>query len=238
MPARAAKRPLDAAHSPAHIPPMTQKTALITGASRGLGAALAEALCDTHHIIAVAKTTGALEELDDRIQARGGSATLAPMDVTNADAMATLCRGIYDRWVSLDLWLHTAIHAAPLAPTNHVDTKDMAKSVACNITATSTLITYVSPLLGHAGQAVFFDDPVVGSKFYGAYGATKAAQIALAKSWQAEAAKIGPKVHILTPAPMPTATRARFHPGESRDGLASPQSQAAAILTALGSSLA
>ena len=170
---------------------MTQKTALIIGASRGLGAALAEALCDTHHIIAVAKTTGALEELDDRIQARGGSATLAPMDVTNADAMATLCRGIYDRWGSLDLWLHTAIHAAPLAPTNHVDTKDMAKSVACNITATSTLITYVSPLLGHAGQAVFFDDPVVGSKFYGAYGATKAAQIALAKSWQAEAAKIG-----------------------------------------------
>ena len=66
------------------------KTALITGASRGLGAALAEALCDTHHIIAVAKTTGALEELDDRIQSRGGSATLAPMDITNADAMANV----------------------------------------------------------------------------------------------------------------------------------------------------
>jgi NADP-dependent 3-hydroxy acid dehydrogenase YdfG len=93
------------------------KTALITGASRGLGAALALALCDTHHIIAVAKTTGALEELDDQIQAKGGSATLAPMDVTNADAMATLCRGIYDRWGTLDMWLHTAIHAAPLTPT-------------------------------------------------------------------------------------------------------------------------
>jgi NAD(P)-dependent dehydrogenase (short-subunit alcohol dehydrogenase family) len=209
---------------------MTQKTALITGASRGLGAALAEALCDTHHIIAVAKTTGALEELDDRIQARGGSATLAPM--------ATLCRGVYDRWGSLDLWMHTAIHAAPLAPTDHIDAKDMAKSVACNITATSTLITYVSPLLAQAGQAVFFDDPVVGSKFYGAYGATKAAQIALARSWQAEAAKIGPKVHIMTPAPMPTATRARFHPGESRDDLASTHSQAADILAALSASLA
>ena len=114
----------------------------------------------------------------------------------------------------------------------------MAKSVACNITATSTLITYVSPLLAQSGQAVFFDDPVVGSKFYGAYGATKAAQIALARSWQAEATNIGPQVHIMTPAPMPTATRARFHPGESRDDLASPQSQAADILAALSASLA
>ncbi|HDZ79809.1 MAG TPA: SDR family oxidoreductase [Roseobacter sp.] len=209
------------------------KTALITGASRGLGAALAQALCDSHHIIAVAKTTGALEELDDRIQARGGSATLAPMDVANAEAMATLCRGIYDRWGKLDLWLHTAIHAAPLAPSDHIDSKDMAKSVATNITATSTLITYIAPLLGQSGQAVFFDDPVTGTSFYGSYGATKAAQIALARSWQSETATIGPKVNIVTPAPMPTATRARFHPGEDRDALNSPQSQAAVILAQL-----
>ncbi|EEB83580.1 SDR family NAD(P)-dependent oxidoreductase [Roseobacter sp. GAI101] len=214
------------------------KTALITGASRGLGAALAEALCDSHHIIAVAKTTGALEELDDRIQARGGSATLAPMDITNDAAMATLCRGIFDRWGSLDLWLHTAVHAAPLTPTDHIDAKDMAKSVAANITATSTLITYVSPLLGQAGQAVFFDDPVIATKFFGSYGATKAAQIALARSWQAETAQIGPKVHIVTPAPMPTATRARFHPGEDRAALHSPQSQADKIIASLSASLA
>ena len=214
------------------------KTALITGASRGLGAALAEALCDSHHIIAVAKTTGALEELDDRIQARGGSATLAPMDITNDAAMATLCRGIFDRWGSLDLWLHTAVHAAPLTPTDHIDAKDMAKSVAANITATATLITYVSPLLGQAGQAVFFDDPVIATKFFGSYGATKAAQIALARSWQAETAQIGPKVHIVTPAPMPTATRARFHPGEDRAALHSPQSQADKIIASLSASLA
>lgn len=210
------------------------KTALITGASRGLGAALAEALCETYHIIAVAKTTGALEELDDRIQARGGHATLAPMDITNADAMATLCRGIYDRWTELDLWIHTAIHAAPLAPTDHIDAKDMAKSVACNITATSTLITYVAPLLGQSGQAVLFDDPVTSTKFFGSYGATKSAQIALAKSWQAETATIGPKVHIVTPKPMPTATRARFHPGEDRAALNSPHAEASDILAQLG----
>ncbi len=209
------------------------KTALITGASRGLGAALAEALAPTHHIIAVARTTGALEELDDRIQAKGGIATLAPMDVTNPDAMATLCRGIHDRWGHLDLWVHCAIHAAPLAPADHVDAKDMAKSVTCNITATATLITYVAPLLGQTGRAVFFDDPRAGAKFFGCYGATKAAQIALARSWQAETVKIGPQVHILTPAAMPTATRARFFPGEDRSALATVQSQADAVLAQL-----
>lgn len=93
---------------------MEKPVALITGASRGLGAALAEALSDTHHIVAVARTTGALEELDDRIQAKGGQATLAPMDITNENAMAQLCRSIYDRWGSVDIWAHTAIHAAPL----------------------------------------------------------------------------------------------------------------------------
>ena len=206
------------------------KTALITGASRGLGAALAEALCDTHHIIAVAKTTGALEELDDRIQARGGQATLAPMDITNDGAMATLCRGIHDRWGNLDMWLHTAVHAAPLAPTSHIDSKDFAKSVNANVTATATLITYIAPLLGQSGQAVFFDDPRAGTEFFGSYGATKGAQIALAKSWQAESQTTGPKVHILTPAPMPTATRARFYPGETKDSLASPKDQAVALL--------
>ncbi|MBD3663526.1 SDR family NAD(P)-dependent oxidoreductase [Sulfitobacter aestuariivivens] len=209
------------------------KTALITGASRGLGAALAEALAPGHHVIAVGRTTGALEELDDRIKAKGGSATLAPMDITVPDAMATLCRGIHDRWGHLDLWVHTAIHAAPLAPAVHVDAKDMAKSVACNVTATGTLIAYVAPLLGQTGQAVFFDDPRQGEKFFGAYGSTKAAQIALARSWQQEALKTGPKVHVVTPHPMPTATRARFFPGEDRSTLHDIHAQAAAVLAQL-----
>lgn len=212
---------------------MTQ-TALITGASRGLGAALAEALADSHHIIAVGRTVGALEELDDRIKARGGSATLAPMDICQAPAMATLCRGIHDRWGTLDLWLHCAVHAAPLTPTPHVDEKDLAKSVTCNITATATLIAYVAPLLGQQGQAVFFADPAPGEKFFGSYGATKAAQIALARSWQAEGARIGPKVHIVTPAPMPTATRARFYPGEDRTALNDTHAEAARLLKEIG----
>lgn len=207
-----------------------EKTALITGASRGLGAALAKALAPTHHIIAVAKTVGALEELDDAIQASGGQATLVPMDITVDPAMQQLCRSVFDRWGHLDLWAHTAVHAAPLAPADHVGEKDLSKSVTINITATARLIRYVAPLLGADGTAVFFDDPRAGEKFFGGYGATKGAQIALARSWQAETVKTGPRVKILTPAPMPTATRARFFPGENRDVLASPESEAARLI--------
>ena len=212
---------------------MTDKIALITGASRGLGAALAERLAATHHVVAVARTTGALEELDDRIQAAGGRATLAPMDVTNRDAMAQLCRSIHDRWGKVDLWAHCAIHAAPLAPAASVDMKDMEKSVAVNVTATALLIPFVTPLLGAEGRALFFDDPRAGQKFFGAYGATKAAQTALAQSFAAETVRTGPRVHVLTPAPMPTATRARFFPGEDRAALADPMDEARRLLDSL-----
>ncbi|NOD78010.1 MULTISPECIES: SDR family oxidoreductase [unclassified Ruegeria] len=209
------------------------KIALITGASRGLGAALAEALAPEYHIVAVARTTGGLEELDDRIKAKGGSATLAPMDITDPNAMATLCRGIHDRWGKVDLWLHTAIHTSALTPTHFIDPKEWAKAVNTNANATSVLIPYVTPLLGENGHAVFFDDPKAGEKFYGIYGATKAAQMALARSWAAETERTGPRVSIVEPAPMPTAVRARFHPGEDRDALNSTASEAARILALL-----
>jgi NAD(P)-dependent dehydrogenase (short-subunit alcohol dehydrogenase family) len=209
---------------------MTEQIAIITGASRGLGAALARALAPTHHIVAVARTVGALEELDDSIRAAGGAATLAPMDVTKADAMAQLCRSVHDRWGGAALWLHTAVHAAPLSPVAHIDSKDWAKSVEVNVTAMGHLIPYFAALLDNDGQAVFFDDPAAHSKFHGAYGATKTAQITLARAFAAETAKTGPKVHVLTPAPMPTATRARFHPGEDRSVLAHPDAEAARLL--------
>lgn len=209
---------------------MTKPVAIITGASRGLGFALAELLSDTHHIVAVARTVGGLEDLDDRIKARGGEATLAPMDITKPDAMAQLCRSVYDRWGGAALWVHAAIHAAPLTPANHMDAKDWKKSLDINVGAMGHLIPYIAPLLGAEGTAVFFDDPQGGAKFFGHYGTTKAAQIALARSWQAETVNTGPKVHILTPAPMSTATRARFYPGEDRAKLASPRDEAARLL--------
>lgn len=208
-------------------------TALMTGASRGLGAALALALAPSHHVIAVARTVGALEELDDRIRAAGGAATLAPMDITVPEAMQQLCRSIHDRWGGLDLWVHTAIHAGPLAPASRLADKDFDTSVAVNIRATQRLIGYVAPLLGAQGKAVFLDDPRGGDKFFGHYGTTKAAQIALARSWAAETVRTGPQVLILTPAPMPTATRARFYPGEDRSRLADPGAQAARLLQAI-----
>lgn len=209
------------------------KVALITGASRGLGAALAVNLAGRGwHIIAVARTVGALEELDDRITAAGGSATLAPMDIAQDAAMQYLCLSAHQRWGHVDLWAHTAIHAAPLAPAGHIDIKDWQKSVEINVRATGALIPMVEPLLmaAPAGIAMFFEDPRDGQKFFGSYGATKAAQIALARSWQAEAAKTGPRVLIGTPEPMPTATRARFFPGEDRSPLSNPEAEAARLL--------
>ena len=208
----------------------TRPTALITGASRGLGSALAERLAETHHIIAVGKTTGALEELDDRIQAKGGQSTLAPMDITVEAAMQQLCRSIFDRWGKLDLWIHAAVFSPPLSPAPDMPEKDFDKAFNTNVKATQRLIGYIAPLLGTEGRAVFFDDPRAGEAFFGSYGASKAAQIAMARSWQTETAKIGPVVKVLEPNPMPTAVRARFFPGESREGLADIREEADRLL--------
>lgn len=217
-----------------------EKTALVTGASRGLGFAMAAALgAAGWHVIAVARTVGGLEELDDRIKAArgdgtGGQATLAPMDITDDKAMAHLAQSVAGRWGGLGLWVHAAIHAAPLAPAGHADMKDFDKSVATNLRATAALIPLLEPLLrARAGTALFLDDPRAGQKFFGAYGATKAAQIALAQSWQAETVKIGPRVRIETPRPMATATRARFFPGEDRAALADIHDEAARLLARL-----
>ena len=218
---------------------MTNKIALVTGASRGLGSAMAEQLAlRGWHVVAVARTVGGLEELDDRVKLQGlpgaGGLTLAPMDVTNDDAMRHLCRQVHDRWGGLGLWVHAAIHAAPLAQAASLDQKDWEKSLATNTRATGMLIPMVDPLLRAGnGTALFLNDPQAGRQFFGAYGATKAAQIALATSWQAEAARHGPRVLIATPAPLPTATRARFYPGEDRSVLADLRAEAARMVDLL-----
>jgi len=206
------------------------KPILITGASRGLGAALAEALAPRHHIIAVARTIGGLEDLDDRIKAKGGSAILAPVDSADAGAVFHLARSLGDKLGDLCGWYHTAIQAAPLTPAHHISEKDWTKAEAMNTTGTARLIAAIAPLLDADAFAAFFDDPNAQGKFMGAYGPTKAAQIALARNWAAETAKTGPKVHILTPPPMPTALRGRFYPGESRSDLTACSAAAADIL--------
>jgi len=218
---------------------MTQNIALVTGASRGLGAAMAEQLAIRGwHVVAVARTVGALEELDDRVKALklpgAGALTLAPMDITDEGAMRHLCRQVHDRWGGLQAWVHTAVHTTALAPAGSVDMKDLDRSIATNLRATSFLITMLEPLLrAGKGTAMFFDDPLVGHQFAAAYGTTKAAQIALARSWAAENARIGPQVHIVSPAPMPTAVRARFYPGEDRSRLADPRTEATRLAALL-----
>ncbi len=221
------------------------RIALITGASRGLGAALAESLgARGWHVVALARTTGALEELDDRIKAVGGSATLVPVDVTNDDAMRQICLSIHDRWGHVDLWAHTAVHVPPLSPAGHIAAKDWDKTLAVTLRATGTLIPMIEPLLRAAPQAtaLFFDDRAWrdGSgiaKFFGAYAAAKAGQIALAQAWAAENAALGagraPRIVIDAPAPMPTATRGRFFPGEDRAALTPCATEAERILTAV-----
>ena len=218
---------------------MTRKAALVTGASRGLGFALAQTLATRGwDVIAVARTVGGLEELDDAVKAMrlpgAGTLTLAPMDITNTDAMRHLCRSVHDRWGGLGLWAHTAIHAPPLSPASAVDEKDWDKSLATNTRAPGILIPLIEPLLrAHQGTALFVDDPRVGEKFFAAYAASKSAQIALARAWAAETANIGPRVLIATAAPMPTATRARFFPGEDRSKLTAAMAEAARLLDLL-----
>ncbi|TVP74361.1 MAG: SDR family oxidoreductase [Rhodobacteraceae bacterium] len=214
-----------------------KKIALVTGASRGLGAAMAETLGSTGwHVVALGRTMGALEELDDRIKAKGGTATLAAMDITKDDAIRHLCRDIHDRWGHLDLWVHTAIHAPPMSPADHIALKDWDKCTAINIRATGVLIPMIAPLLTAApsrATALFINDAAARGKFMGAYGASKAAQIALAQAWQLETARIGARVMIEEARPMPTATRARFYPGENRDTLTPCLQEAERLLRAL-----
>ncbi|MBC6436797.1 MAG: SDR family NAD(P)-dependent oxidoreductase [Rhodobacteraceae bacterium] len=213
-------------------PDLTGQIALVTGASRGIGAAAAEWLAARGaHVVAVARTTGALEDLDDRIQAQGGTATLAPMDVTDEGAMAHLCRSIFDRWGKADIWVHSAFYAAALTPVAHLQPRELDTLIATNIRALSRLIAFVDPLItpAPAARAVFFDDDW-DPKFAGGYAMCKAAQRALVHIWQAEAMINRLEVHLLHPRPMPTAIRARFYPGEDRRVLATPVDEAARLL--------
>lgn len=213
----------------------TTKLALVTGASRGFGAAVAEVLAaDGWHVIALARTVGALEELDDRIKAAGGQTTLVPLDITDEGGLQRLCLSIFERWGRLDLLVHCAFHAMPLSPVSHMGEQDWDKSLAINIRATQRIIALSESLLqaSKSGTAIFPEDQLSG-KFLAAYSTTKAAQKALVDAWSAETAKTGPRVLGFTPDPMPTALRGRFFPGEDKDVLADPKEQARKLLKLL-----
>jgi NAD(P)-dependent dehydrogenase (short-subunit alcohol dehydrogenase family) len=214
------------------------RIALVTGASRGLGFAVARALGGAGaHVVALARTAGGLEELDDAIRAAGGAATLVPLDVTDDAALERLGAAVHERWGRLDLWVHAAIHAPALAPVGHIEAKELDRALAVNLRATQRLIRVLDPLLrlSERGRAVFLTDETgAGRRFHAAYRATKQGQIEIATAWAREVeATPGLRVVFAAVPPMPTALRARFYPGEPRARLTDPDVVAERLLEAL-----
>src|SRR5512139_553602 len=173
--------------------PLSDHIALVTGASRGIGAAAALALAQAGaHVIAVARTVGALEELDDRIKAAGSSATLVPLDVKDSDGIVRLAGALDERYGRLDVLIGNAGILGPLSPLGHVQPKDWDNLFAVNVTANWQLIRCMDSLLrtAQAGRALFLTSAVAykGRAYWGAYAASKAALDALVRSYAAECA--------------------------------------------------
>lgn len=209
---------------------------LVTGASRGLGYAVAAELgARGAQVIALARTVGGLEELAEAITAAGGpEPTLVPLSLTDDAGLQRLCVAIHERWGRLDLVIHCAAHAAPLAPAPHIAEKDFRASLDVNFRATQRLIVLLSPLLAReTARFVHVTDARAGGAYWGSYGATKAAAEALVRSWATETARIGPRVSLFAPAPMPTALRARFYPVEGREHLTPCAEEARRLLASL-----
>jgi NADP-dependent 3-hydroxy acid dehydrogenase YdfG len=210
------------------------KIALITGASRGLGAAMSEALAfNGFHTILVARTVGSLEQLYDNIIKNEGTASILPLDITDETAIKQSCLSIYERWKKIDYWIHTAILAPALSPVDHIDPVELRKSLEVNIISTSMLITNLGPLLKNSSKskAIFFDDPTVSKKYHTPYCIGKLAQLGLVRKWQDENSDKGLDIIIETPAPMATATRAKFYPGEDKKALSTTRQQASEIVS-------
>lgn len=197
---------------------MKNSISLVTGATRGLGYSTALALAGRGaHVLAVGRTVGGLEDLDDAIRKTGGEATLVPLDLNDDAGLERLGAAIHERWGRLDLVVHAAAEAAPMAPAEHIAAAELDKVIAANFRAVQRLIRVLDPLLKAAEtpQAVFIADPdTEGARFNGAYGAAKAAARALVRSWADEQARLGPRIWLAAPPPMPTAIRARSRPGE------------------------
>jgi hypothetical protein len=219
------------------VTPGSDTVALVTGASRGFGYAVAAALgAAGAQVVAVARTVGGLEDLADAVAAAGGPApTLAPLSIADDGGVRRLCRAVHDRWGRLDLVVHAAAHAAPLAPVDQIADRDLEASVETNLRGAQRVIAMTAPLLAAAPAGVFVHvaDDRAGRPFWGGYGATKAAADALAASFAAERARLGPRVLLFRPAPMPTALRARFYPTEDRARLTPCADEAARLLAAL-----
>lgn len=203
------------------------KVVLVTGASRGIGyAAAIEAAKRGAHVVAVARTVGGLEELDDEIQDLGSAATLVPLDLRDGDAIDRLGAAIFERWGALDGLVANAGQLGVLSPLPHVKPEDFEKVMAVNVTANYRLLRATDLLLRQstAGRVVFVSSSSARSArpFWGLYAASKAAVDAMAKSYAGEVAQTKVKVNVFYPGAVRTAMRAKAMPGENPDTLPEP----------------
>jgi NAD(P)-dependent dehydrogenase (short-subunit alcohol dehydrogenase family) len=217
---------------------MAGRTALITGASRGIGRAAALALAGAGaHVILVARTTGGLEETDDAIQKIGGTATLVPMNLRDFDAIDRLGASIYERWGKLDAMLGNAGVLGTLTPLAQITPKGFAEVMEVNVTANWRLIRSMDPLLrqSDAGRVLFVSSGAAKkhTPYWGAYAVSKAALEMLALTYAAECRETNLKVNLLNPGPMRTAMRAKAMPGEDPATLKTPDDVAPQIAALL-----
>jgi NAD(P)-dependent dehydrogenase (short-subunit alcohol dehydrogenase family) len=208
--------------------PLKDRIALVTGASRGIGRAAAIALAGAGaHVVAVARTSGALEELDDEIrQVSGQSATLVPLDIAEGDGLDQLGLALHQRFGRLDILVHAAAILGPMTPVSHIEPKHWDRLVAVNITASYRLIRSMEPLLraSETPRAIFLTSGVAAHPraFWGPYGVSKAALENMVRTWADELEQTKVRAVLLSPGPMRTRMRAEAMPGEDPDTLPDP----------------
>lgn len=214
---------------------LKDRVALVTGASRGIGRAIALELArEGAHVIAVARTTGALEELDDQIRKLGGAATLVPLDLKDGPAFPRLAGAIAERWKKLDVLIGNAGVLGPLTPVANINPKNWLEAIEVNVNANLRLIQFLHPLLqaSDAGRAVFVTSGAATNirAYWATYSATKAALDALIKTYAAECATTKVRVNLFSPGPIRTGMRAKAFPGEDPMTLPTPEDVAPAIV--------
>jgi NAD(P)-dependent dehydrogenase (short-subunit alcohol dehydrogenase family) len=220
---------------------LTGKLALVTGASRGIGAATAEALAkEGAHVVLTARTAAGLEEVEERIHAAGGSATIAPMDLTENDSIGRLAAAIGGRWEALDLLVLNAAMLGTLTPVPSIDGKEFAKLLTLNVTAQQALIAAFDPMLRKSdnGRLLAVTSSVGRSPraFWGAYGASKAALETLVLAYGEEVRNVSPiRTAIVDPGATATVMRTRAFPGEDPATIKPPAAVADAIVALVNS---